>query len=97
MPSQRRDEVDKARRSLTELVAEADEQLLERYLTDGELTDDAVLEGLRAGVQRGSLVPIIGGSALRRVGVSTLLNCLTDLLPSPISRARWRRCTARDS
>lgn len=88
VPSQRRDEVDKARRRLTELVAEADEQLLERYLTDGELTDDAVLEGLRAGVQRGSLVPIIGGSALRRVGVSTLLNCLTDLLPSPISRAQ---------
>lgn len=88
VPSQWRDQVDQARRRLTELVAEADEQLLDRYLTDGELGDEVLLEGLRAGVQRGALVPIVGGSALRRIGVSTLVNCLTDLMPSPIHRAQ---------
>ncbi len=88
VPPQWRDQVDQARRRLTELVAEGDEQLLDRYLTDGELADEALLEGLRIGVQCGSLLPIVGGSALRNIGVSTLLNGLMDLLPSPISRAQ---------
>ncbi len=88
VPSEWRDRVDQARRRLTELVAEGDEQLLDRYLTDGGLTDAALLAGLRVGVQNGSLVPVVGGSALRRIGVSTLLTCLVDLMPSPVSRAQ---------
>jgi elongation factor G len=87
--AQWRDQVDQARRRLTELVAEEDESLLDRYLTDGELGDEVLLEGLRMGVQRGVLVPIVGGSALRRIGVSTLMNCLTDLMPSPLRRAQF--------
>jgi elongation factor G len=88
VPSEWREQVDQARNRLTEVVAEGDEQLLERYLTDGGLTDDALLQGLRKGVQRGSLVPIVGGSALKHIGVSTLLNALIDLMPSPIDRAQ---------
>lgn len=88
VPSEWRDRVDQARRRLTELVAEGDEQLLDRYLTDGGLTDAALLAGLRVGVHNGSLVPVVGGSALRRIGVSTLLNCLVDLMPSPVSRSQ---------
>ena len=79
MPSQWRERVDQARRKLTELVAEGDEQLLDRYLTDGELTDGALLAGLRVGAEQGSLVPVVGGSALRRIGVSTLLNSLVEI------------------
>ncbi len=88
VPPEWRDRVDQARRRVTELVAEGDEALLERYLTDGALTEEALLEGLRAGVQRGSLVPIVGGSALRQIGVHSLLQTLVDLLPSPTDRAR---------
>ena len=88
VPPEWRDRVDQARRRVMELVAEGDEALLERYLTDGALTEEALLEGLQAGVQRGSLVPIVGGSALRHIGVHSLLHTLVDLLPSPVSRAR---------
>ena len=88
VPPEWRDRVDQARRRVTELVAEGDEALLERYLTDGALTEEALLEGLRAGVQRGLLVPIVGGSALRQIGVHSLLQTLVDLLPSPTDRAR---------
>ena len=88
VPSQWRDQVDQAKRRLTELVAEEDEELLDRYLTDGGLEDELLLEGLKSGVQRGVLVPIVGGSALRRIAVSTLMNCLTDLMPSPVGRAQ---------
>ena len=88
VPPEWRDRVDQARRRVMELVAEGDEALLERYLTDGALTEEALLEGLQAGVQRGSLVPVVGGSALRHIGVHSLLHTLVDLLPSPVSRAR---------
>ncbi|MBP8117538.1 MAG: elongation factor G, partial [Nitrospira sp.] len=88
VPPEWRERVDQARRRVTELVAEGDEALLERYLTDGTLTEEALLEGLRAGVQRGSLVPIVGGSALRHIGVHSLLQTLVDLSPSPVGRAR---------
>ena len=88
VPPEWRDRVDQARRRVMELVAEGDEALLERYLTDGALTEEALLEGLQAGVQRASLVPIVGGSALRHIGVHSLLHTLVDLWPSPVSRAR---------
>ena len=88
VPPEWRDRVDQARRRVMELVAEGDEALLERYLTDGALTEEALLEGLQAGVQRGSLVPVVGGSALRHIGVHSLLHTLVELLPSPVSRAR---------
>ena len=87
VPPEWRDRVDQARRRVMELVAEGDEALLERYLTDGVLTDEALLEGLQAGVQRASLVPIVGGSAIRHIGVHTLLQSLVDLVPSPAGRA----------
>ena len=87
VPSEWRDRTDQARRRLIEMVAERDEALLERYLTDGTLTDTALLEGLRAGVQRGALVPVLGGSALRQLGVPTLLQGLLQLMPSPCTRA----------
>ena len=88
LPLEWRDQADQARRRVSELVAEEDEALLERYLTDGGLTDGVLREGLRVGVRRGSLVPMVGGSALRHIGVQTLLQCLVDLLPSPIARAQ---------
>lgn len=79
------------------MVAESDEALLERYLNDGTLTDVALLEGLRAGVQRGALVPVVGGSALRNVGVQTLLQGLLQLMPSPAARAKIAPVQGSDS
>jgi elongation factor G len=83
-----REQADRARGRLTELVAEGDEHLLDRYLTDGGLTDDELVKGLQHSVQGGSLVPVVCGSALRYIGVHALLNCLIDLMPSPVSRAQ---------
>jgi elongation factor G len=87
VPQQWLEQADQLRRRLTEVIAETDEPLLERYLTDGDLADEALLAGLQSSVRRGVVVPIVGGSALRCIGVSTLLQCLVDLLPSPTARA----------
>ncbi|MBS0171964.1 MAG: elongation factor G [Nitrospira sp.] len=88
VPPEYQDQVAEARRRMTELVAEQDEALLEHYVTDGGLTEDALVQGLRMGVRRRTLVPVLGGAALRNVGVHPLLSALVHLLPSPIDRAQ---------
>ncbi len=88
VPVQQQDQAAEARRRVTELVAEEDEGLLERYVTDGGLTDDMLVQGLRMGVRRRTLVPVLGGSAVHNLGVHSLLHGLVHLLPSPIDRAQ---------
>lgn len=88
VPAEQRDLAAEARRRVTELVAEEDEGLLERYVTDGGLTDEVLVQGLRLGVRRRTLVPVLGGSAVHNLGVHSLLRGLVHLLPSPIDRAQ---------
>ena len=88
VPADQRDQVAEARRRVAELVAEQDEALLERYVTDGGLTDEVLVQGLRMGVRRRTLVPVLGGSAAHHLGVHSLLRGIVDLLPSPVDRAQ---------
>ncbi|BFU97002.1 MAG: Elongation factor G (EF-G) [Nitrospira sp.] len=71
---------------LQEAVADMDDQLLERYLSAGELTASDLATGIRIGVHKIGLVPLYSGSALRNVGVSPLLAAIKDWLPSPEER-----------
>lgn len=75
-----------ARKRLLEAVAEIDDQLLERYLSAGELTLQELTDGCRIGVHTGALVPLYNGSALKNIGMIPLLNAITVFLPSPHSR-----------
>ncbi len=75
-----------ARKQLVEAVAERDEQLLEQYVAEGELTQNDVIRGLRAGVLAQELLPVYAGSAARNVGVWSLLEGAAALLPSPTER-----------
>ena len=88
VPPEWLDRVAEARRRVTELVAEQDEVLLEHYVNNGGLTDDMLVQGLRIGVCRRTLVPVVGGSALHHSGIHSLLHGVVRLLPSPIDRAR---------
>ena len=75
------------RKRIQEAVAETDDQLLEQYLSAGELTQADLMRGLRLGVQAGTVVPLYAGSALRNIGIVPLLNAVVDLLPAPTDRA----------
>jgi elongation factor G len=68
---------------LVEAVAEADEELLEKYLEGEELTEDEIKRGLREGTIAGSIVPVLCGSAFKNKGVQLLLDAVVDYLPSP--------------
>ena len=65
---------------LTEAVAETNDQLLEKYFSGEPLTDEDIEYGLRESVLKGELYPIIVGSALKDIGMNTLMDMY---LPSP--------------
>lgn len=89
VPAELADAVDTARQELVEAVAECDDELLEKYLEEGELGDDEVRRGLVTAVRSRALVPVYAGAATAPLGVDLLLAAIVDLLPSPAERAPW--------
>jgi len=89
IPDALRDEYDVRREQLVEAVAEGRDDLLEKYLEEGELDEAEVLEGLADGTRSGALLPVLCGSALEGTGVDTVLRDVTELLPSPVERGAW--------
>lgn len=86
IPEEQRSEAEDERAVLVEAVAECDDELLERYLDDGELSDEAVQEGLIAATRTRQLVPILCGAAIQGIGVGPLLDAIGNLMPSPTDR-----------
>jgi len=74
------------RESLMENVAETDDDLIERFLEEGELTDEEILKGLHAGVAKASLTPVCICSALLNKGTAALMDNINMFLPSPAER-----------
>ncbi len=86
VPDRDKSVVAEARKKIQEAAAEADDQLLERYLTVGELAPSELMDGLRVAVQAGAIVPLFAGSAVKNIGIVSLLNALVAFLPAPVSR-----------
>ena len=80
------DQVAEYHEKLMETVAETDDDLIERFLENGELTEAEISFGLRKGVAKGSIAPVCLGSALLNKGISSLLDTINDILPSPADR-----------
>ncbi|HKE12040.1 MAG TPA: elongation factor G [Myxococcota bacterium] len=77
------------RQRLVEAVAECDDSLLEKYLGEGELTEEEVRKGLLKGVREHQILAVLCGSATLEVGVDALLRAAVELLPSPADRQAW--------
>src|SRR6185295_17873502 len=88
VPAELTDAVNAGRKKLVEAVAETEDVLLEKYLSEGDLTDEEIRKGLRIGTISRSFVPVLCGSATRNIGTSLLLDTLAACLPSPVDRAR---------
>ncbi|AGA91567.1 translation elongation factor EF-G [Thioflavicoccus mobilis 8321] len=71
------------RAHMIEAAAEADDELMEKYLEGGELSDDEIKAGLRARTLRTEIVPMLCGSAFKNKGVQAMLDAIIDYLPSP--------------
>lgn len=84
VPADMKDEVDEYRHKLVELIAETDEELMNKYFEGTELTEAELKSALRKAVIKVELFPILAGSALKNKGVQTLLDAVVDYLPSPL-------------
>ncbi|MDR3011799.1 MAG: elongation factor G [Chitinispirillales bacterium] len=86
IPADMQESVNELRLALMESVAETDEELMNKYLEDGELPDDDLRRGLAAGVLGGSVFPVLAGSGLLNMGVDQLLAKIVNLCPPASSR-----------
>jgi elongation factor G len=86
VPGDMKSAVDAAREALIEMVAEADEKLMEKFFEAGTLTDEELVAGLRSATVAGKLFPLVCTSALLNVGVQQLLDAIGAYLPSPAER-----------
>ena len=77
---------DPLREQLTEAVAEADDALLEKYLEAGELSEEEVVRGVKAGITDAKFAPVLCGSAAKGMGVDRLADLIVDAFPSPADR-----------
>lgn len=84
IPADLRDDAEMYRAELMERVAETDEELLDAYLENGELTTEQLKAGLRNATINSQLVPVFCGSAFKNKGVQTLLDAVVDYLPGPL-------------
>ncbi|MBI5969474.1 MAG: elongation factor G [Deltaproteobacteria bacterium] len=85
-PANLKEEVKNAREKLVEVIAEADDTLLEKYLDGQELSPAELIQGLRKGVLNKTIFPILCGSGLKNMGVQLLLDAIVQCLPSPLDR-----------
>ena len=77
------DEVESAREAIMEAAAGAEDELMEKFFEDGELSFDDMMHGLRQGIKDGTVVPVVCCSGITRVGLSKVLDNIIDLMPSP--------------
>ena len=83
IPSELADSVEGYRESLMEQVAETDDDLIEKFLEEGELNESDLHQGLKAAVLAGTLCPVCVGVASANMGTELLLDMINDFLPSP--------------
>jgi elongation factor G len=74
------------RETMVEDIAECDEELMDKYLEEGELSVDDLKKGLRKGVIAGDLIPVVCGSAVNNIGAVTLIDMIVSYMPSPLDR-----------
>lgn len=83
IPADMSSEAESAREQLMEAVAGCDESLMEKFFEEGVLTDEELLNGLRAGIRDGLIQPILCGSGELNMGTDLFTQAMVDLLPSP--------------
>jgi elongation factor G len=83
IPADMADDVEAYRESLMEAVAETDDDLIEKFLEEGELSDSELKEGLKKAIKSAQICPVLAGAPSANKGTQLLLDAINDLLPSP--------------
>ncbi len=83
IPADLKDQAAAAREFMVEAAAESSEELMERYLEAGELSEEEIIKGLRQGTLNNDIVPVLCGTAFKNKGVQALLDAIVEYMPSP--------------
>jgi elongation factor G len=84
VPKEHVDAVEKARNELIQQVSNLDDEVAEAVLEEREVTPELLKEGIRRQTIANKFVPVIGGSALKNIGIQYLVDAVVDYLPSPL-------------
>mgnify|MGYP005799450061 FL=1 len=84
IPAQLQDRAEEYRAELVESVAESSEELMMKYLDEGELTNEEIKAGVRALTIADDAYPVFCGSAFKNRGVQPIIDAVVDYLPSPL-------------
>jgi len=84
IPADMVDQAEEYRHELVDVLSEFDENILEKYVGDQDISAEDLRAALRAGTLSGHCVPILTGSAFKNKGVQPLLDAVIDYLPSPL-------------
>ncbi len=84
IPADLQSEAEEARAFMIESAAEASEELMDKYLNDGDLSEEEVIKGLRERTLKTEIVPMYCGTAFKNKGVQAMLDGVVSLLPSPV-------------
>jgi elongation factor G len=95
IPAELKEVAEAAHFTLVEAAAEGEDELMEKYLESGSLTDEEMVRGLEDVVYSGVFVPVFCAAGGREIGSIALLNDIIDLMPSPLN-ARARVAQGKD-
>jgi elongation factor G len=84
IPDEVKELAEEYRTVLLEAAAETDDELIEKYLSGEELSEEEIITALRRGTLQGTIVPVLCGSAFKNKGVQLLLDAVVDYLPAPV-------------
>ncbi|MBC2713366.1 MAG: elongation factor G [Desulfosarcina sp.] len=87
IPADMKDTVETERETLIENVAEADDDLIERYLEGETITNQDIRDTLKKGILSRTFAPVLCGSATGNIGVDLLMDFITTCLPAPFEKA----------
>jgi elongation factor G len=86
IPEQFKAQAQQAHEKLVELAAESDDTLIEKFFEQGELSSEEVKQGLKAGVVKQTIFPVLCGAAAKNIGAHQLLDFIAEYGPSPQDR-----------
>ncbi len=84
IPGEMQAQCEEYREKMVEAAAEANEELMEKYLEEGDLAADEIRQGLRIRTLSNEIVPALCGTAFKNKGVQAMLDAVIDFMPSPV-------------
>ncbi len=90
IPDDLSDRANELRIELIEKIAECDDEILEQYFEKGELSEEDIVKGLKAGLLNRGIYPVFCGAASKNIGVQPLLDFLSEYSPSPVDRSPYQ-------